>query len=180
MKIRIALYKQSETLFWRLIRWSQRRLPQRYSRYSHSEVVFMYEPELQSEYDKIENILFRDDIEKYGLSFSSSERDGGVRFKTIDWKKGNWDFVDIDVSRNRYIKMLQFARKQNGNKYNTIGILFAQIFNMNIKGNGTWFCSEITVRTLQEAWLLCTTSALFTNPWQLAEELEKSYTIIDF
>ena len=63
--IEVKLYKHSKTTFWKLIVFKQRRkYENRYARYSHAE------------------ILFED-----GFSFSSSEEDGGIRYKMIDFKE---------------------------------------------------------------------------------------------
>lgn len=182
MNIRIAFYKKSRTLFWGLIRFQQRRkwIPERYSRYSHVEIVFMYDEKFQGQYRMIDDIHWVDSIDNFGLSFSSSEVDGWCRFKAIDWKTEHWDFVDLNVSQSDYAKMLNFCRKQNGNRYWTIAIFFAQVLNFNKKRNGTWFCSEIVTRTLQEMWMLCSMNSLFTKPGELAEELERSGNIISY
>ena len=86
--IDIASYKNSKTLFGRLIRWKQEnwdKLPERHAQYSHSEV-------------------------KLGDTwYSSSEVDGGVRPKKIVDNKGNWDYIHIDVSDEKYEKVKAFC-----------------------------------------------------------------------
>lgn len=183
MKIRIAFYRHSKTLFWKLIRRQQRvlGLPEKYARYSHAEIVFMYDEKIKKHYNHILDIQWgRECISNYGLSFSSSEMDGWCRFKAIEWNYNNWNFVDIEVTREEYIDLLKFCRKENWNKYNTIWIFFAQILNYNKKRKGTWFCSEIVTRALQEIWKLCTLNSLFTNPWELAQTLEDSWYTITY
>ena len=160
MRLKIACYKKSKTLFGKLIVRQQRLywIPERYARYSHVELVF-----------------------EDWLSFSSSEVDWGVRFKNIEWKNENWDFIELEVSKNKYRKILEFCKKQEGNRYNKVGIFFAQILNFNRKKHWTWFCSEIVTRALQEAWMLCTITPLFTKPAELACYLENNeYIITDF
>lgn len=152
-KIRVAFYKNSKTKFGWLIRWKQEKnLESRYARYSHVELVF-----------------------EDWQSFSSSEVDNGVRFKDIKHKKYNWDFIDIEVSEVKYAKILMWCEWQTWNKYNWWWIFFAQTLNFKRKGMWTWFCSEICTRALQEAWFLAPECALFTNPWELAEALERKY-----
>lgn len=160
MKLKIAFYKKSKTLFGRLIVRQQRLygIPERYARYSHVELVF-----------------------EDWLSFSSSEIDWGVRFKKIEWKNENWDFIELEISKSKYRKILKFCMKQEGNGYNKIGIFFAQILNFRKTRKGDWFCSEIVTRALQEAQMLCTLTPLFTKPAELACKLERGeYIITDF
>ncbi len=102
-------------------------IPERYARYSHTEILF-----------------------STGECFSSSETDGGCRFKMIAFKEENWDFVEIPTTPEQEEKIMEFCEFQNGNRYNKVGIFFAQILNFNKKKNGTWFCSEITTRAFQE------------------------------
>jgi len=155
-KIKIAFYKHSKSIFGHLIRFKQAfKYENRYARYSHVELVF-------------EN----------WLSFSSSEEDDWVRFKQINHKTKNWDFIEIEISEEKYIKILKFCRRQKGNKYNWFWIFFAQILNMNFKKEWDWFCSEIVSRALQEASFLCPESSLFISPARLAYLLEQKDFII--
>lgn len=174
MKVKIAFYKKSKTIFWKAIVWLQRKIwmPERYARYSHVEIVF------RNRTYWIDDIMNQDQVEEYGLSFSSSEQDSGCRFNGIKWNSENWDFCEIDVTDIQYGKMLNFCKTQNGNKYWKVAIIFAQIFNFNCKKPWTWFCSEIVTRTLQEAGMCCCLNALFTKPWELALELESKGYII--
>lgn len=146
MKIKLAFYKNSKTFFGRLIRLNQYRLqsiPWKHSKYSHVELVFG------------------------NKSFSSSETDGGTRFKKIKWKKKNWDFVNIEITEKEYEKVLAFCKKEEGQKYNWIGIFAAQIFNFNKTRDGNWFCSQICCRALQESKKFCGVSAHLVSPAQL-------------
>lgn len=157
-KIRVAFYKHSKSLFGWLIRWKQQKtLPDRYAIYSHVELIF-----------------------EEG-SFSSSEEDWGVRFKNIKFKDYNWDYIDIEVTEKQYWKIYNFCEIQAGNWYNWWGIFLAQTLNFNIKGDWDWFCSEICASALQIIHisdLLCLKSALFINPWQLAQLLEKDWYLL--
>ena len=153
--IKIAFYKYSKSFFWKLICWKQDNLPWRYARYSHTEIVF-----------------------EDWQSFSSSEQDWWIRFKKIDFKKENWDFIEIKISEIKYNKILDFCKKQDWNEYNWLWIFFAQICNFNKKWNWDWFCSEIVTRALQEWNILCCENSLFTSPWQLAVLLENSWFYI--
>ena len=158
MKIKIAFYKKSKSLFWRLIVRQQRLywFPERYARYSHVELV-----------------------DQEWLAFSSSEQDGGCRFKVIDWRQENWDFIDLEITKKQYEKISDFCQRQNGNRYNKVWIFFAQILNFKRKKEWTWFCSEIVTHALQQAWMLCTLNSLFTKPAELAAALEYTSIIKD-
>jgi len=157
--IKIALYKNSKTTFWKIIRFKQRflsKLPKRYSKYSHVELVF-------------ENWLF----------FSSSEIDWWVRFKKIEPKKNHWDFIEIQVDDQEYKKIYDFCVKQNWNWYNWFWIIFAQTLNLNIlRRKWDYFCSEIVSRALQEACFLCIYDSIFISPWKLAFILEENNYLI--
>ena len=150
--IKIWLYKNSKTFFWKLIRWKQRKFSWRYARYTHTELVF-----------------------EDWLSFSSSEVDGWVRFKEIKFKKKNWDFIDIEISNMDYNRVWGFCNIQEWNSYNWAWIFFAQILNFRKKWDWDWFCSEICWRALQEACILCSYGSLFINPAKLAFLLEEKW-----
>jgi len=156
--IKIALYKHSKSLFWKWIRIKQNLqwFPWRYAKYSHIELVF-----------------------EDWICFSSSEEDGGVRFKNIKFKKNHWDFINIPMSDYNYKKVLAFCEKEEWNNYNFTWIVFAQLFNLNIKWKWDWFCSEICSSALQEISMFCKESALFINPAKMAELLEENEFYID-
>lgn len=149
-------YKNTKTFFWKLIVWKQsKKYADSVSKYSHVEVCF----------------------EDWN-SFSSSETDWGVRFKKIKFKKGNWDFIEVELSDVKYAKIFKFCEKQSWNKYNWLGIVLAQMFNFNYKGENDWFCSEICCSALQQAKLLCWTSSLFVDPAKIVSMLlQKWYKI---
>jgi len=155
--IKVRLYKHTTTNFWKLIVFKQRRkYENRYARYSHAELEF-------------EN----------GFSFSSSEQDGWIRYKMIEFTKQNWDYINIEVSEEQYDAVKLFCDRQVWNKYNWYWIVFAMALNINIKRKGDWFCSEIVTRALQEAHILCTESSLFVDPWKLALLLEENWYNIE-
>lgn len=151
--IRVAFYKNSKTFFGRLIRWKQRYLgglAGRHTQYSHVELVFGNE------------------------WWSSSEYDGGVRFKKIKDDKGRWDYIDIKVSDREYEKVYMWCMKQVGNRYNWLGIFFAQGLNtMWFLREGDYFCSDAVTRALQEAHRLCTISSVLVSPARLHSLLEE-------
>lgn len=161
-KISIAFYKSTKGIFGPLIRFKQyylQRIPYRHAQFSHVELVF-------------------DGNE----CFSSSESDGGVRFKEIDLEStfvsksglrlNKWVKLEIDLTKSQYDRCYAWAKSQTGNKYNWLGIFFAQGLNFNIRREGDWFCSEICLRCLQEAGMFCGENSLFTTPAKLKKLVE--------
>ena len=90
--MKVALYKGkrggSAGAFDASVRWWTR------GPYSHVELVF-----------------------SDGMSASASPRDGGVRFKRIDFKPEHWDFIDLSVDeehlRTLILKRLEQEDEQN-------------------------------------------------------------------
>lgn len=88
-------------------------------------------------------LLFSD-----GVSFSSSQWDGGVRFKKIDYShKERWSFLDIDgIANESEVKYL--ANKLRGAKYDWLGIFLYEFLPFNIQNSKKWYCSEICAHLL--------------------------------
>ena len=135
--IRIAFYKNSKTKFWWAIRFKQKYIDKlwEYSKYSHTELVFKYTDDINIQ--SIVGGLFlwmksyeysQDSFKKYNLRFSSSEVDWWTRFKYIEDDKWNWDYHDITVTKEEYLKVLNFCISNNNKKYDYIAIIFSQIF----------------------------------------------------
>ncbi len=93
-----------------------------------------------------------------GLSFSSSENDGGVRFKRIAYSHPNrWKFIDYDLSKfNRKFKnekeLYNFCKKlkdkavsdaDGKNTYDWLGIGLTEAIPLGIEDKLKWYCSEI-------------------------------------
>lgn len=102
------------------------------SEYSHVEIIYGH-PE-------------RDRSEPQ-YCFSSSGRDGGVRFKSILLSEENWDIIQLDwiehfnskCSSEEYEKF----DAELGKKYDFKGILLSQFFNFGRHDEKRWFCSEL-------------------------------------
>jgi hypothetical protein len=186
-KIKIALYKNSKTLFGRVIR-VQQYIQEFFScikffgffktvqvfwigdfskdyLYSHAEIIFcdlkrsekleiIKSGALKSELirwkKKNRKIVDEEDIFS-DIFFSSSECDGGCRFKRILPKTNHWDLTTIAVTEKQYAKVFHKAILLNGKKYSKWGILFAQAFNLNYSDSDRYFCSQIVSILLHEA-----------------------------
>ena len=91
------------------------------------------------------------------LAFSSSGRDGCVRFKNIDRKDPSfldrWDVIKItgdSIENVIYAETLSKANKMLGKKYDYLGALLS-IFRMPKSFNrNEYFCSELVVEILKD------------------------------
>lgn len=185
-KVKIASYKNSKSFFGVLIKFKQKylsNLPKRYARFSHSEIVFCYndDKDILKRLNKIENTYFwkenrklntitRDTyFETYNLWFSSEEWTWS-RFKFIEDNKNHWIFTDFEVSKEEYLKMLDFAIHEDNNSYNWLWIFFNQTLKLNwFRRKWDWFCSQITCRILQELCIYKWIDPINVSPWRLAE-----------
>ena len=86
-----------------------------------------------------------------GMAASSSTRDGGVRFKRIDFKPDHWDFVEVDGDEE-YARA--FIAERVGQGYDYFG-LFGFVWRPHSGSALLWFCSEIVLGALK-----------FGDPWQ--------------
>jgi hypothetical protein len=132
--MKIALYKGKRGgfagAFDAAVRWWTR------GPYSHVELVF-----------------------SNGLSASSSTRDGGVRFKRIDFKPEHWDFVELKVDEEQgfdeeYARA--FFEEREGLGYDYFG-LFGFIWRPGSGVSRRWFCSEAVAAALgyRDPWRFC-------------------------
>ena len=86
-----------------------------------------------------------------GMSASASARDGGVRFKDIEYHPDRWDIIEIDGDEE-YARA--FFEKRVGLKYDYFG-LFGFVWRPHSGSALLWFCSEIVMGALK-----------FDDPWQ--------------
>ena len=153
--MKIRLYINSKSFFWKLIQVKQGWLLEmslRYSRITHVEIEF-----------------------SDGMSFSSSEQDGGVRFKKIEYKPENWEFIEIPVTEVEENKIRKWCESKTNNAYNWWGIFFAMGINFFYTKNDDYFCSQIVTRALQQVWMCADLCSLMTTPGQLAKYLEDQW-----
>ena len=85
-----------------------------------------------------------------GMCFSSSGRDGGVRFKQINIAPANWDIVHLSVLPVQEEAVIRaWCQTQVGKLYDWKGIL-CFFFPGDIQNNNKWYCSEICAAALRE------------------------------
>jgi len=78
-----------------------------------------------------------------GWAFSSSGRDGGVRFKKLQYTRNYviyWDRIDITVSNEEELR--SWAIEQLDAKYDWLGII-GTCLGCPLESRFRWFCSEI-------------------------------------
>ncbi len=190
MKIKVATYKNSSSLFSSFIRFQQRFLqwlPQRNARFSHAEVVFEYvdDQDVLNMLEKIESIYFwksnrsvssnrKKFFENHNLWFSSSEWDWWTRFKFIEDNKNNWKYYEFDVSKQDYIKALEYCMSESNNAYWWLSIIFTQALKtLWFVDRKSPFCSQIVIQVMQKIWFFCWANAIEINPGRLSEMIEQ-------
>lgn len=139
--LRLMFYRAKGTFLDRAIRWFTK------SPYSHVEIDFGAEN---------------------GGSFSSSFRDGGVRFKDIDFKEDRWDEIKVYVDDPA--AALRFARSVVGKKYGTWEVV-RFLFPFMRERKNEWFCSEVCLRAIQEGGRFRAVNPSRVSPGDLAKIL---------
>ena len=77
--------------------------------------------------------------------YSSSPRDGGVRVKQIQDDGNSWDFVEINVDKER---LYQKYREYRGRGYDFKGILLSNILPIGLHSKDQATCSEFVADVL--------------------------------
>jgi hypothetical protein len=75
---------------------------------------------------------------------SSSARDGGVRFKTIDMSNGQWDIVEVEADAQQ---VFDYFAQRLGSEYDWAGI-FRFILPFVPHNKNQYICSEICAGAL--------------------------------
>lgn len=137
MKIAFYKYKYGNWKDWLIAKLTK-------SEFSHCEIIF-------------------DD----GVSFSSSPRDNGVRFKEIEYKAERWEIVKLDVKVHQYFTMLRKARRieKHKYKYDWISIFFHW---MHLRSYRKFICSDLCYYLLSDR-------LDFKTPQGLYEYVKKNY-----
>ena len=71
--------------------------------------------------------------------YSSSPRYGKVRAKQIIPKKDHWDFINVEIDKEQFLK---FFYKNKDKKYDWKNIFCNQIIPCNLQNPNKWICSE--------------------------------------
>lgn len=139
MKVVLALYKNQAP------GWGSYATFDRLSRFVGGS--FIDKKWVPGKYSHCELVL---PIEGKWASFSSSFRDGGVRFKEIDYTTGNWDFIELDRTYEEIIKIQARFELVEGCKYDWPALgkfIFKKYWPIDIRW--WFFCSEIVAMLLK-------------------------------
>ena len=89
------------------------------------------------------------ELEIDGVYYSSSNRDGGVRSKTIDTSNPKkWVSFELKNNIDKNI-CLNYFKSVEGQKYDWLNIFFSQIIKLNIQSSNKQICSEFVGNCLQ-------------------------------
>ena len=77
--------------------------------------------------------------------YSSSPRDGGVRIKQIVDDGNSWDFIEVDIDKDR---LYQKYREYKGKGYDFKGILLSNILPIGCHSKDKATCSEFVADIL--------------------------------
>jgi uncharacterized protein YycO len=126
-------------------------------------------------------LVFSDD-----MWCSSSPRDGGVRFKNIEFAPEHWDFVDlkkkyqwstsISVSFEAIVR--QWCETQVGHPYDWKGVYGFILPRFLRQNNEAWFCSEFCVKALNKIGLYGNLISWETTPNNLYRAIKKSKKLL--
>lgn len=106
--------------------------------YSHCEIVF--------------DFIEKSDDDTF-LTYSSSPRDGELRFNRIDMSSGHWYLVDLPeiYSEKQELEIYNMLKKMEGAKYDWKGILLYFIFAfVHKQDDNKWWCSEICAYAINQ------------------------------
>ena len=132
--MKLAFYKGNKTIFDKITTWRTG------GSHSHVELVF-----------------------STGESFSSSQWDGGVRFKKIEYDTLKWDILELFTNQYSEKVILEWCKTQNGKNYDWRGVLGIFIGKKEDDPD-KWFCSEICTKALQQVGLLTHLVPCYTSP----------------
>lgn len=75
-----------------------------------------------------------------GRAISSSGRDGGVRWKEIDFRPDRWEIIEVPWARPDAADRIA---AHLGKSYDYPGLIGSQLLNLRLQSDRRWFCSEI-------------------------------------
>ena len=139
------------TFFDRVIEWRQRIGGGGYaSRFVHVEFVFDEVGLASAAIRQIPPIVQTGDANG-SLCYSSSPRDGGVRFKWIDLTDGQWTLVNLGVLSDAHLaQALEFCGARVGLAYDWLGIL-GFVLPWGEHEDGDRFCDESGIEVMQRS-----------------------------
>ncbi len=129
-------------------------------------------------FSHVELVFGRPGASGRSLCFSSSWRDGGVRFRHIDLADaaGKWTLVAVRLDDEAPLRA--WCTRRLGGRYDIPGVLAFKLPLVRQRLNW-WFCSEICVAALQQAGLFAGAIPHRTSPnslYRLALGLEGAVT----
>lgn len=150
--MKLAFYKAAMGKPWdKVVAWKT------HSPYSHVEMCF---PEIPAGADPPISKYVEGDGKANGtLCYSSSPRDGGVRFKYINLQSGKWDLVNVALlpTPDALATVTSYCQTLVGLQYDWLGIIgFALPFGEH--DDKDRFCSELAVDVMQHP-------AMFSRLW---------------
>jgi len=103
----------------------------------------------------------------YRTCFSSSPRDGGCRFKSIDLTDGKWELVPLSACMTDELKVGDWCKAQAGKGYDWPGIFGFVCWPFVRQDPRRWYCSEVCVAALQQIGMFPGVSAWRVSPNRL-------------
>lgn len=103
------------------------------------------------------------EVDKDHMCWSSSTRDGGVRYTRVNTSSNNWVEVPIFLYPSN---VHEFFSKEEGKPYDYLGLIGTIIHLPIFSRRNKWFCSEIIAEFLK-----------LKDPWKYTpEDLYRKYT----
>ena len=143
--MKVAFRKKAKSWYSKIIQWYT------FGPYCHVELVFAN-----------------------GICFSSSEDDGGTRFKTIDLQPEEWDLIEVPCEPSVEGEIYRFCQREQNSRYDWRGIAFSFLpVPIGWQSADKWFCSEIVAAGLQLGGFLSGYTPAALSPNQLYRKLVK-------
>lgn len=112
-----------------------------------------------------------------GMCFSSSERDGGTRFKDIDVNLQYWDIMHIPTTEAQEAFIRNWCTARMDKEYDWPGI-FGFVIPIFKQKSHKWYCSEICSRVIFLADLM-ENKYMQIGPNRMARVLLEKYKMVN-